>query len=74
MENGSDWEANLPHALLALRIATKDSTGFSPAELVSGRKLRIAETLVLEQWVGESQEHERITKYAFKLINHLKRY
>lgn len=48
MESGTDWEENLPHALMAIRNAISDFTGFSPAELLFGRNLRTPETLLYE--------------------------
>lgn len=71
--HGKDWEENLPHAFLALRNAVSNSTGFSPAELVFGKSLRIPETLLYEQWTGDNQEPKLLTEYVFGLMNRLKR-
>lgn len=46
VENESNWEANLPYTLLALKTVMHNSTGFSSAELVHGINLRTPETLL----------------------------
>lgn len=56
-ENETNWEANLPYALLALKTMTHESTGFSPAELVHGKNLRTSETFY-EKWIGEEHDLE----------------
>lgn len=54
VENGLNWEANFPYALLALRTVMYNSTGFSLAELVHSKNLRTPEMLlVFEKWVGK---------------------
>lgn len=72
VESRTDWEENLPQALLALRNAISDWTGFSPAVLVFGRNLRTPETLLYEQWTGDNHEPKLVTEYVFGLQNRLK--
>ena len=73
LENGNSWERNLPHALLALRTVTHESTGYSPAELIHGRNLRTPEALLYEKWANVGEEETPVTEYIFTLINRLKR-
>ena len=72
IENGKSWEKNLPHALLALRSVTHESIGFSPAEIVHGKNLRVPETLIFEKWAKVTEEESPVTEYIFTLINRLK--
>ncbi|XP_075697048.1 uncharacterized protein LOC142662718 [Rhinoderma darwinii] len=48
-----DWEQYLPHLLFAYREVPQESTGFSPFELLYGRKVRGPLTLLKEYWEGE---------------------
>jgi hypothetical protein len=72
LESGKDWEKNLPAALLALRTVTHESTGFSPAELVHGKNLRVPETLLYDHWVNPEETDSAVTEYVFDLINRMK--
>ncbi|GBL78758.1 hypothetical protein AVEN_157192-1 [Araneus ventricosus] len=47
LESGQDWEKNLPATLLALRTIRHDSTDFSPAELVHGKKFKNARSVII---------------------------
>ncbi|GFS49095.1 retrovirus-related Pol polyprotein from transposon 412 [Trichonephila clavipes] len=40
IESSPEWEKQLPAELFALRIITHERTGFTPAKLVHGKKLR----------------------------------
>lgn len=74
LENGADWEKNLPFALLVLRTTVHQSTGYSPAELVHGKNLRTPETIIFEKLCGiENEEQTPVTEYIFDLINRLKK-
>ncbi|GBM75539.1 hypothetical protein AVEN_180650-1 [Araneus ventricosus] len=70
-ESGENWERTLTFALLTLRTVTHESTGFSPAELVHGRKLRTPETLLFKKWAELREEENPVTEYVFTLINRL---
>ena len=40
LESGEAWDEGVPQVLFAIRDATQESLGFSPAELVFGRNMR----------------------------------
>ena len=54
-----DWERFLPHLLFAYREVPQESTGFSPFELLYGRRVRGPLDLIREHWEGET-EHEGV--------------
>ncbi|KAG8175390.1 hypothetical protein JTE90_018392 [Oedothorax gibbosus] len=59
--------------MFALRSVTHESTGFTPAELVHGKNLRMPLTLLYEKWLDvEETESEPVTEYVFSLINRMK--
>jgi transposase InsO family protein len=40
-ESHREWDENLPHIAMALRTATSESTGYTPAFLMFGRQMRL---------------------------------
>ena len=52
--NGVDWASFLPLALFAIRRVANRSTGFSPHELVFGRKMKGPLYLFYARWVEET--------------------
>ncbi|GFT33474.1 retrovirus-related Pol polyprotein from transposon 17.6 [Trichonephila clavipes] len=52
---------------------THESTGFSPAELVYGNKLRTPVTLLYESWLDPKEKEDTVVEYVFELINRLKK-
>ncbi|XP_075071707.1 uncharacterized protein LOC142160697 [Mixophyes fleayi] len=50
---GRDWERFLPHLLFAYREVPQESTGFSPFELLHGRRVRGPLDLIKEDWEGK---------------------
>jgi hypothetical protein len=44
--NQKDWDAMLPLSLLAYRVSTHDTTGFTPASLLFGRQARLLRYLL----------------------------
>ncbi|XP_035209168.1 uncharacterized protein LOC118183680 [Stegodyphus dumicola] len=73
LESGKDWEECLPCALFALRTVSHESTGFSPCELVHGKKLRMPQTIVYENWLEEESSDPTVVEYVLDLINRLKK-
>lgn len=73
VENGSNYDANLPYALSSLRTVTHDSTGFSPSEFVLEKNLRTPDTLLFEKLMADAEDNELVTGYVFNLTNRLKR-
>ena len=51
-----DWDEYLPYLLFAYREVPQESTGFSPFELLYGRKVRGLLDVLRETWTGETQE------------------
>lgn len=69
-EHKGDWEACLPAAMFALRIAPHESTGFSPAELVYGRALRSPLRIIRESWEGR-EDDPSVVAYVLELLDRL---
>lgn len=69
-EQKEDWEACLPAAMFALRVAPHESTGFSPAELVYGRALRSPLRIVRESWEGRADDPS-VVAYVLELLDRL---
>ncbi|XP_041483470.1 uncharacterized protein LOC121430260 [Lytechinus variegatus] len=72
-EKPTDWDRYLGALLFAYREAPQASLGFSPFELIYGRRVRGPLTLLKELWTGESPHDEtRSTyEYVFELQNKL---
>ncbi|XP_031756161.1 uncharacterized protein LOC116410219 [Xenopus tropicalis] len=51
---GRDWERYLPYLLFAYREVPQASTGFSPFELLYGRRVRGPLDLIREAWEGKN--------------------
>uniref|UniRef100_A0A8C5M6R2 Gypsy retrotransposon integrase-like protein 1 n=1 Tax=Leptobrachium leishanense TaxID=445787 RepID=A0A8C5M6R2_9ANUR len=51
-----DWERHLPHLLFAYREVPQEATGFSPFELLYGRRVRGPLDLLREHWEGALAE------------------
>ncbi|XP_073412006.1 uncharacterized protein [Dendrobates tinctorius] len=67
-----NWEKLLPHLLFAYWEVPQESTGFSPFELVYGRRVRGPLDLVLEHWEGEGLiEGVPIVPYVLELRDRL---
>ena len=56
-KEGKDWDKLLPYVLFAYREVPQASTGFSPFELIYGRKVRGPMAVLREAWEsGKSQD------------------
>ena len=51
-----DWERFLPHLLFSYREVPQESTGFSPFELLYGRRVRGPLDLIRGHWEGETEQ------------------
>uniref|UniRef100_A0A803KCS2 Gypsy retrotransposon integrase-like protein 1 n=1 Tax=Xenopus tropicalis TaxID=8364 RepID=A0A803KCS2_XENTR len=73
VESGEkDWERYLPHLLFAYREVPQESTGFSPFELLYGRRVRGPLDLLCEYWEGAPQSQEvPIIPYVLKFRQRL---
>ncbi|GBM65640.1 hypothetical protein AVEN_164742-1 [Araneus ventricosus] len=72
IEAASDLEKQVLAALFALSTIRHESTGFTPSELVYGRKLRTPVTLLYEQWMNPEDEGNNVVEYVHQLINRFK--
>ena len=52
LENQDEWDLGVPYVLFAVRESVQESLGFSPYELVFGRKVRGPLALVKQLWTG----------------------
>ncbi|XP_063788599.1 uncharacterized protein LOC134943977 [Pseudophryne corroboree] len=69
---GGDWERYLPHLLFAYREVPQESTGFSPFELLYGRRVRGPLDLFRESWEGKLiHQDESVVEYVLKLRDRL---
>lgn len=54
LENDRDWDEGIDWMLFAVRESPQDSTGFSPFEMLFGRKVRGPLKVLKDQWVQPS--------------------
>ena len=68
LDTGADWDEWLPYLLFAYREVPQSSTGFSPFELLYGRKVRGPLDVLKEAWEGEQPEQQlNILSYVLKM-------
>ena len=73
-EHPHDWDDNIQALLYAYRSIPQESTGFSPFELLFGRKVKGPLDLLRFNWEGRPVgDSENVVDYLFKLQNTLKR-
>ena len=65
--NQKDWDEHLPYLLFAYREVPQESTGFSPFELLYGRRVRGPLDVPKEAWVGYEGEKENISIHVLEL-------
>ncbi|XP_071510123.1 uncharacterized protein [Diadema antillarum] len=72
-ERPVDWDRYVEPLLFAIRESPQDSLGFSPFELLYGRKVRGPMTILRELWTGniETGETKTTCQYMFDLRNRL---
>ena len=68
---GHDWVGQVPFALFALRAAPNRDTGFSPFELVYGRRVRTPLDVLHQGWTQEEFEELNCTEWAEWLVTKL---
>ena len=66
-EEGKDWDKVLPYLLFAYREVPQASTGFSPFELVYGRKVRGPLDIVKEAWKARKRSTESVVSYVMDM-------
>jgi len=57
-DTGADWGEWIPYLLFAYQEVPQSSTGFSPFELLYGRKVRCPLDVLKEAWEGEQLEQQ----------------
>ncbi|XP_068211743.1 uncharacterized protein [Palaemon carinicauda] len=55
-EHQTDWDEGLPFVLYAIRNTRQESLGYSPAELLYGRKLRGSLEVLYDMWTDQTKE------------------
>ena len=55
-KNKKDWDEYLPYLLFAYREVPQESTGFSPFEMLYGRRVRGPLDVLRESWTGEQED------------------
>ena len=66
-ENPRDWDRYITPLLFAVREAPQESMGFSPFELLYGRKVRGPLDIMKELWTGEVETSETKSTYHYIL-------
>ena len=73
-ENPNDWDNKLQPLLYAYQDIPQVSTGFSPFELLFGRKVRGLLDLLQQNWEdNKERDRKSIVEYFDNLINTLQR-
>ncbi|KAL5497080.1 hypothetical protein EMCRGX_G013479 [Ephydatia muelleri] len=68
---GKDWDWLIPYLLFAYREVPQASTGFSPFELLYGRKVRRPVDVVKEQWEADEKSNESVVSYILAIQDKL---
>ena len=64
-ERPKEWDRYLPAVLFAYRSSIQDSVGFSPFELLFGRKVRGPMEILKAYWAKEEQDEDAKTVYRY---------
>ena len=64
MVDGNNWDQLLPHVLFAIREVPQASTGFSPFELLYGRRSQVLLDLAKEPWGIQPSPHRTIVDHV----------
>ncbi|CAM5144052.1 unnamed protein product [Eretmochelys imbricata] len=64
-QHPQDWDRYLPHLLFTYREVPQESTGFSPFELLYGRRVRGPLDLMGDEWKGKATPNgESVVEYV----------
>ncbi|XP_072772650.1 uncharacterized protein [Nerophis lumbriciformis] len=66
-EDGKDWDHLIPYVLFAIREVPQASTGFSPFELVYGRRPRGVLDIAKETWENQPSPHRSVIDHVAQL-------
>ena len=69
--NQKDWDDYLPYLLFAYREVPQVSTGFSPFELMYGRRVRGPLDVLRESWTGCAAEETTAIAHVVEMRNRL---
>ena len=67
----SDWDDYLPYLLFAYREVPQETTGFSPFELLYGRRVRGPLDVLKESWTGEAEGREVVASQVLEMRERL---
>ena len=62
-----EWDRHIPFVLFAYRESPHESTGYSPFELLYGRKVRGPQQLIKESWEDLSTDENQESTVSFIL-------
>ena len=62
--DGKNWDQLLPHALFAIREVPQASTGFSPFELLYGRRPRGLLNIARAAWENQPSPHRTVIEHV----------
>ena len=65
--NQKDWDEYLPYLLFAYWEVPQETTGFSPFELLYGRKVRGPLDILRENWTGEGTSEVPTSAYVVQM-------
>ena len=72
-EEPTDWDKHIPYVLFAYRESPHESTGYSPFELLYGRRVRGPLELMKGNWEGEDQSEESTVSFIMKTRDRLEK-
>ena len=62
--DGKNWDQLLPHVLFAIREVPQASTGFSPFELLYGRRPRGLLDIARDAWESQPSPHRTVIEHV----------
>ena len=71
VQDPKGWDKYIPYLLLAYREVPQASTGFSPFELLYGRKVSVPLDILRECWSGESLTKSGLAEYSVRMRERL---
>eukprot|EP00731_Ephydatia_muelleri_P022289 Em0014g880a len=70
-KDGKDWDKLLPYLLFAYREVLQESTGFSPFELLYGRRVRGPLDVLKETWEAKEKTDESVLSHLMLMRERL---
>ena len=71
--DGKNWDQLLPHVLFSIREVPQSSTGFSPFELLYGRRPRGLLDIAKEAWEQQPSPHRSVVEYVEQMHSRMAR-